>query len=63
MNAHETYEERRGKMTSRLYRIADLVLIMDELEEKTPEYWMHSGSLGHINAELDDIIKFMGGRE
>ncbi len=63
MNAHETYKERRLKLISQLGRIAKLALIADELEEETPTYWTHSGSLGHINAELADIIKFMGGRE
>ncbi len=63
MNAHETYKERRIRLKVQLLKILDLVAVADELEEETPEYWTHSGTLGHINAELADIIKFMGGRE
>ncbi len=63
MNAHETYRARRIRLKEQLLKILDLVAIADELEAETPEYYTHSGSLGHINAELADIIKFMGGRE
>ena len=62
MNAHETYEERKEEMIAKVWQIRKLLVVMDEVEEKTPQYWTHAGTLGYINEELNDIIRFMGGK-
>ena len=49
-------------MIAKVWQIRKLLVVMDEVEEKTPQYWTHAGTLGYINEELNDIIRFMGGK-
>ena len=63
MKASEAYQEQQTLVIANLWTIRKLLVNMDEVQAATPQYWTHEGSLKHINSELADIIRFMGGRE
>jgi hypothetical protein len=62
MNAHKTYNERRAAMMDKLEELYHLIEVTDVKESANPNNWGYAGSLGHVNEELDNLIKFMGGK-
>jgi hypothetical protein len=57
--AHETYNERREEMMTKLEKLYALLEATDMRESANKNSWGFAGGLGHVNEELDNLIKFM----
>lgn len=62
MNATEQFNER---ITTTFEKLEVIKMKLEELKNEQklqPNNWGFSGSVGHINEELDNIIEFLGSK-
>ena len=60
MNATEQFNERITLTFEKLEAIKLQLKKLQEKQKTEQQNWGFSGSVGHINEELDNIIEFLG---
>ena len=63
MTATETYEAHRCKIDVKIARLQELLRTFDRRQAADPKNWAFAGSVGHISAELSELIAHITGEK
>lgn len=59
MNANQTYNQKAQNIQTLIQQLQDKLTAHQQAQEKSPAHWTHVGDLGHIETELEELVKFI----
>lgn len=59
MNANQTYNQKAQNIQTLIQQLQDKLAAHQQAQAKSPAHWTHVGDLGHIETELEELVKFI----
>lgn len=60
MKATESYQKNKKEVESLLKKVTAGIKKLDTAQKKKPDDWGYSGSMSHVKAGLQEIVRFLG---